>query len=71
MLSQEQLEKLSTKRLLAYKRKYYSHKVFPEDHVIDCDCEFCLSEKNDIKHHNNQLEQIKKILSTREHVERN
>ena len=55
MLTFEHLEKLSTKRLLAYKRKYYSHKVFPRDIV---------------KYHNDELEQIKKILSTREHVER-
>lgn len=71
MLSQEQLEKLSTKRLLAYKRKYYSHKIFPEDHVIDCGCHLCVWERHTTKQHNDELEQTKKILSTREHVERN
>lgn len=71
MLTFEQLEKLSTKRLLAYKRKHYSHKLFPEDHVVDCSCYFCDFEKDNIKEHNDELEQIKKILSTREHVERN
>ena len=71
MLTFEQLEKLSTKRLLAYKRKYYSHKIFPEDYVIDCDCHLCVRERHTIKQHNDELEQIKKILSTREHVERN
>lgn len=71
MLTFEHLEKLSTKRLLAYKRKYYSHKVFPKDHVVDCDCHLCVWERDIVKHHNDELEQIKKILSTREHVERN
>jgi hypothetical protein len=71
MLSFEQLEKLSTKRLLAYKRKHYSHKLIPEDHVVDCDCHLCVWERDTIKQHNDELEQIKKILSTREHIERN
>lgn len=48
----------------------YSHKLIPEDHVVDCNCYFCYFEKDNIKEHNNELEQIKKILSTREHVER-
>lgn len=54
MLTKEQLEKLPTKRLLAYKRKW--NKMSPTEYQEDLDWEV-------------HMKLIKSILATREHVE--
>lgn len=67
MLNKNELEKLSTKRLLAYKKKHFSHR-WDNDHGSDCGCGYCLEIENDRKEHNEMHQFIKDILKDREHV---
>jgi hypothetical protein len=62
-LSIEQLKKLSTPRLLAYKRKYYRHKHYTERWNDGDNC-------FDPIEHNKMFFAIREILNTREHVVR-
>lgn len=66
-LSKTELEKLSTKRLLAYKKKHYSHRL-DNHHGSDCFCYYCIDTETYRKEHNEKLELIKSILNQREHV---
>ena len=71
VLSQEQLQKLSTKRLLAYKKKMH-YKVFRacEDWVSYCTCSSCIGERKAKEFWTGLYNDIKSILATREHIER-
>jgi len=68
-LSIEQMDKLSTKRLLAYKKKLLEAKVYPEDdYMLNCECEDC---KIGIEPHEwrmAKIGQIRDILNGRENV---
>jgi hypothetical protein len=73
-LTLEQLQKLSTGRLLAYKRRVFHYLALPvEDWVYaggGCSCEECVGIRAEEKKWNTIHENIKKVLSTREHVEK-
>jgi hypothetical protein len=66
VLSKEQLEKLTTKRLLAYKNKFLA--------VPDVCAERCLCDKEVVmskvhRQWSRTYSEIKAVLATREHVE--
>ena len=71
-LTKQQMEKLSTKRLLAYKRQYLSYNPFYYCSICgDCCCvETRNRNSEDIKSWENAYQYLKDILSTREHIER-
>jgi len=70
-LTLEQLKKLSTGRLLAYKRSInYLAYAAPEDGFFDCTCSWCEDARATRKEWESVFNNIKKVLSTREHVER-
>jgi len=69
-LTIEQMKKLSTPRLLAYKRKVMKSQFMPEDHVWDCSCADCESTKKFFRAIDKRIEDIKTIMATREHVPR-
>ena len=62
-MTREQMEKLPTKRLVAFRRKYW--KLPPSW----CDCGTCFNCRQD-KDVESQLNMAKEVLDTREHVER-
>jgi hypothetical protein len=71
-LSKEELSKLNTKRLLAYKRKFMK---FPEtmDEYAGTGLNYDPSNKNISKSHpwwQETYKNLKEILSSREHIER-
>ena len=69
-LSKEQLEKLPTKRLLAYKKKHFpsNNPLFHEDWVHNCNCPECLSLKRHLKEYTATYTVLKELLSKRPHV---
>jgi hypothetical protein len=70
-LSLSQLTKMSTTRLLAYKRKVNSHAYMtPEDGFGDCDCSDCKFIRESRKPWQGILNNIKRVLRTREHITR-
>ena len=62
------LETLTTKRLLTYKKKKYSHKKYMPDGYGDCSCSSCISQRLENEKYNETYEKIKEILSRRENV---
>ena len=69
-MTEEQLRKLPTKRLLAYKRKHFPSYNCPwevEDHIFDCNCETCTEDKKRIDHYIENHKLLKSILKEREH----
>jgi hypothetical protein len=74
-LTESELNKLSTKRLLAYKRKQFPSPDVPhatEDYIWSCECSSCVEEKTYVAEYRKQYELVKKVLNTREHeVKRN
>lgn len=67
------MEKLPTKRLLAYKKKWLKNPDYPhsyEDFIWDCNCSICTDQKNKIKEYNETYKNIISILNTREHIKR-
>ena len=71
-LTKEQIKKLSTSRLLAYKRKInHSALACGEDWVHDCDCDECMTFKKRKDKWMSIYNNLKLELSTREHVENN
>jgi hypothetical protein len=72
-LTEKQLCKLSTKRILAYKRKYVPSSNYPfeyDDYIWDCDCSLCMRTKDDIKEYHEHYKLVKTILSEREHIDK-
>ena len=69
VLSKEQLEKLSTKRLLAYKRKLYLE-VCLDDLLDGCDCTECLAHYAQQEEVSRRIAMVTNILNGREHCER-
>jgi hypothetical protein len=72
LLTIEQLTKLNTKRLLAYKNKLYKCLWEPEDYVWDCDSEncFCADERKQLDNLKKNIELVKVVLKSREHIDR-
>jgi hypothetical protein len=71
LLSLQQLTKMSTTRLLAYKRKVNSHAfAAPEDGFGDCGCSSCKEIIEGRKLWEIILKNIKRVLKTREHIVR-
>ena len=72
-LTYEEMEKLTTKRLLAYKRKYLQSEDILrssfEDYTFDCTCPSCIDKKAKCAEHDLAYKNIKEILSKREHVQ--
>jgi len=71
-LTLSQLEKMGTKRLLYYKR-HVNRQVFGiyEDmDFSDCNCEDCTASRERRKEWRPVYKNIKKVLATREHVEK-
>ena len=70
LLTIEQLEKLPTKRLITYYKKYIRGRGMgvSDDYVIECDCETCMNEKEWIAVINEYREEAKKIMNGRENV---
>ena len=66
ILSSEQLDKLSTKRLLAYKRKLYRRFFVPDSYQDNCYCWLCDS----VRKIRTSIKDVKSVLNTREHSER-
>lgn len=64
----EDLEKLSTKRLLNIKRLAYNFVFMPEDWVRECTCDECLSIKESLDKTEKFISKVKSILDTREHI---
>ena len=65
------ITKLTTKRLLAYKRKYFPSENYPhfiEDWVHDCDCSECKLIKEDMKKYQENYNNIKDELCKRENT---
>lgn len=65
------ITKLSTKRLLAYKRKHFPSENYPhfiEDWVHDCDCAECKSTKDIIMKYCENYNNIKDELGKRENM---
>jgi hypothetical protein len=70
-LTTAQMEKLSTQRLLAYKKKLWEHvPYYHEDWVATCKCEDCVAERKEIEKHEALIDAVKKVLAKREHVEK-
>ena len=70
-LTYEEMEKLSTPRLLAYKKKHFRSAEYPfyvDDSIWDCDCSTCRSHKEEVTAYSTQFGYIKEILAKREHV---
>ena len=67
-LTFEDLEKLSTKRLLNIKRIAYKHFSYGDDFLFGCDCDSCKGTITQREHWENIVENCKKILAKREHV---
>ena len=71
ILSESALNALPTKRLLAYKRKYFPSPNYPmgvDDYIWDCDCSSCVNDKNNIANYEKHYAIVKKVLSNREHI---
>lgn len=66
-LTEKELNKLSTKRLLSYKKKNFSHRWY-NHHGSDCGCYYCEYHENDRIEYNKMYETIKTILKGRENV---
>lgn len=67
------ISKLSTERLLAFKRKHFPSEQYPhniEDHVHDCDCDECKDVKKNIAEYKINHQKIIQELKQREHVQR-
>jgi hypothetical protein len=69
-LTVKQMEALSTPRLLAYRKKLMEARYAPEDEIWGCRHEECKAEVRRIEHREAVIAAAKKILNTREHVER-
>lgn len=69
-ISKINLEKLSTQRLLAIKKKLYQCLWQPEDYVYGCKCDLCTIEKESLDKIENDIIKVKTILNTREHFVR-
>jgi len=67
-LTVEQMEKLPTPRLLAYRRKLMTRRWHIEDYVWNCSCEGCKCEKAAYDALKVIITDAKEILNTREHV---
>jgi len=66
LLTKEEMEALSTRRLLAYHKKLYKFLSKPDGYDDSCSCPHC-------KTYNKYMELIdltKSVLDTREHIER-
>lgn len=72
ILTIEQLQKLPTKRLLAYKKKLWETKLPNVDYhdYFSCTCSDCKEDKKKYELRNLLIERVKTVLATREHVER-
>jgi len=68
-LTSEDLKDLSTKRLLNIKRIAYPHIQVSDDYVWDCECTRCAEEKHDLRYWQKMVDNIKSILTDREHIE--
>ena len=66
-LTENELNKLSTKRLLSYKKKHFSHR-WDNLHGSDCGCYYCLDCEDDRNEYNKMYETVKNILKGRENV---
>ena len=69
-LTEQQMKKLNTKRLLAYKKKHLSTALYPKCDNAGCAflCEICDSHTN-ANEYESAYYTIKEILSKREHVD--
>lgn len=70
-LTKSQMERLPTKRLLAYKRKYLYTEGRPyeiEDWVWNCECDGCESIKKSLANYRLAYSNIKNVLNRREHI---
>lgn len=68
-LTIEEMKKLTTERLMAYKRKYFGSSVYPcckvcEDHICGDYCKYLENKKN----HFDTYFNLKNILSERENL---
>ena len=68
VLTLDEMKTLPTRRLLAYKRKLYSHHPSVEDWTFDCSCPSCLDTQAACQNFDYLLRVLKEILATREHV---
>lgn len=70
-LTVEEMEKLPTKRLLNYRRLLMaSQRPVHDDYCWDCDCDFCMDEKERWYGLRKHIKDAKDILDKREHVPR-
>jgi hypothetical protein len=70
-LTKEQFLKLSTQRLLAYKRKYLSYNSYMFCGLCDGPCAYnAVHYAKEIKEWEEAYKNIKEVLATREHVVR-
>jgi hypothetical protein len=67
-LTVEEMRALPTKRLLAYKKKFWRSHPSVEDWTFDCSCSDCLSTQKHCSDFDRHLEHLKQILATREHI---
>jgi hypothetical protein len=71
-LTKEELERKNTKRLLNIKKKLmpYSSLSWYEDWVWNCDCEDCVAIRKQMDKAIAQIDIIKEVLTSREHIKR-
>lgn len=68
ILTKEQLEKLPTHRLMAYRKMLYTTLFEPSDWCWDCTCDDCRDTMAELEGRHQQIEAVKAVLATREHI---
>lgn len=66
-LTTDQLNQLTTKRLLAYKKSLYPYLNWMGDYY-DCNCNSCIEKRSTNKVFQEQIDLIKFVLKSREHI---
>lgn len=69
-LTEDEMKKLNTQRINAYRRKLYKLTKVSDDYVWDCECSACMHEKEWYNKAIQQIERTKKILKGREHLDK-
>jgi hypothetical protein len=69
-LTLEEMKKLPTKRLLAYKRKLMRTRFAVDDWAWGCSCSDCVRQVKASEETESLIEMTKEVLATRDHIPR-